>query len=383
MNRALCLLCLSALAFAAEPEYAGLRRVGAPPGAKRVQTLRITEPGVYENILVDGEWIDQDLVRILADNVVLRNCTVRNGLKDAIEVYARNVVIENCHIHHVLRGTFSDQMDAHGITGRPHNLIIRNTEISHVSGDALQFDPGRALEPYPWDEVLVENSFLWTGPLAADAAGFHKGERPGENAFDSKTNPNQPRAHITIRNTLMKGWGHGQIGNGAALNFKEKIQAVVEKCVFVENDIAFRCRGPETGAWVTARDNTVYQTSRVFRLENRVRNVKISGLAIGEGVGEVLDNSPGPGDGFEETGRRTAPALEAWPYERLRAGQTPITFFALVATILRNASGEVSSFNSPNVSRATHLPFNRGSNGLPPVPWPSRQLQSQPNISLF
>ncbi len=306
---------------AAAAEYAGLTgRVGADSEARRVTTLRITEPGVYENILVDGEWIEQDLVRILADNVVLRNCTIRNGQRDGIEVYARNVRIEDCHIHHLLNQTFADQKDSHGITGRPLNLVVRNTEISHVSGDAIQFDPGRKKDPYPWDNVLVENCFLWTGPLDADYAGFKEGERPGENAFDSKVHPEAPRATITIRNTLLKGWGHGQIGNGAALNLKEQIQAVVEKCVFVENDIAFRCRGTLGSAWVTAPDNTVYQTSRVFRLEANVRNVKISGLALGEGIGQVFDNAPGPGEGFEDEGRRTAPPLAAWPYTRLLVG---------------------------------------------------------------
>jgi hypothetical protein len=93
-------------------EYAGLTgRVGAPANAKRVKTLRITEPGVYENILVDGEWIQQDLVRILADDVVLRNVTVRYGQRDGIEVYARKVRIENCHIHHLLNQTFKEQKD--------------------------------------------------------------------------------------------------------------------------------------------------------------------------------------------------------------------------------------------------------------------------------
>ncbi|MBI3278759.1 MAG: right-handed parallel beta-helix repeat-containing protein [Acidobacteria bacterium] len=128
-----------------------------------MQTLRVTEPGLYGNILIDGEWIDQDLVRILADGVTLRNCTLRNRLRDAVEVYARNVRIENCHIHHVLNSTFNQQKDAHGITGRPLNLVIRDTEISHVSGDAIQFDPSRKSEPYPWDNIIVENSFLWTG----------------------------------------------------------------------------------------------------------------------------------------------------------------------------------------------------------------------------
>jgi hypothetical protein len=90
-------------------EYAGLTGpVGADTRARRVKTLRITEPGVYENILVDGEWAQEDLVRILADNVVLRNCTIRHGRRDGIEVYARNVRIENCHIHHLLNQTFQD-----------------------------------------------------------------------------------------------------------------------------------------------------------------------------------------------------------------------------------------------------------------------------------
>jgi hypothetical protein len=149
-----------------------------------------------------------------------------------------------------------------------------------VSGDAIQFDPGRKKEPYPWDQVLVESCFLWTGPLDADYAGFRKGERPGENAFDSKVDPDAPRATIAIRHTLMKGWGHGQIGNGAALNLKERIQAIIEKCVFVENDIAFRCRGALGSAWVTARDNTVYRTTRVFRPEHNVENVVTAQVGI-------------------------------------------------------------------------------------------------------
>lgn len=112
-------------------------------------------------------------------------------------------------------------------------------------------------------------------------------------------------------------WGHGQIGNGAALNLKEQIQAIVEKCVFVENDIAFRCRGTLGSAWVTARYNTVYETARVFRLEHNVKNVKISGLALGDSIGQVFENAPGPGEGLEDKGRRTAPSLHAWPYTRL------------------------------------------------------------------
>ena len=300
--------------------------IGARADARKVRTLRIDQPGVYENILIDGEWISEDLVRITADNVVLRNCTIRHGRRDALEIYGRNVRVENCHIHHVLAGTFRAEhnFDAHGITGRPLNLTVRNTEISHVSGDALQFDPGRKAEPYAWDNVLVEHCFLWTGPLDADYADYKRGVRPGENAFDSKVAATGPRARITIRNTLMKGWGHGSIGNGAALNLKEKIQAVVERCVLVENDIAFRCRGAGPGresAWVTALNCTVYQTSRVFRLESGVENVRILHLALGPGIEHEFDRAPGPGAGFEVNGARTAPTLPSWPYRSLPVGE--------------------------------------------------------------
>jgi len=321
------LLLVTAPAFAAAAELAGLTGpVGARPDATRLSRLVIDRPGVYENLLIDGEWGEHDLVRITADDVVLRNCTIRHSRRDGVEVYGRNVVIEHCHIHHLLNGTYRAEknLDAHGITGRPLNLIVRNTEISHVSGDALQFDPGRKAEPWAWDNVLVEHCFLWTGPLDRDCAGYRRGERPGENAFDSKVAPDGPRARITIRNTLMQGWGHGAIGNGAALNLKEKVQAVVDNCVLVENDIAFRCRGAggeRASAWVTARNCTVYRTSRVFRLEAGVENVKIFHLAVGEGVERDFDRAPGPGAGFEVAGSRIAPPLAPWPYTALAVGE--------------------------------------------------------------
>jgi hypothetical protein len=323
----LCAAELFAATSSPASETAGLLGpVGARPDARKVRTLRIDQPGLYENILIDGEWVSEDLVRITADNVVLRNCTIRHGRRDALEIYGRNVRVENCHIHHVLAGTFRAEhnFDAHGITGRPLNLTIRNTEISHVSGDAVQFDPGRKAEPYAWDNVLIEHCFLWTGPLDADYADYRRGERPGENAFDSKVAKDGPRARITIRNTLMKGWGHGSIGNGAALNLKEKIQALVERCVFVENDIAFRCRGAGPGresAWVTAVNCTVYQTSRVFRLESGVENVRILHLALGPGIEHEFDRAPGPGAGFEVDAARTAPPLQSWPYRSLPVGE--------------------------------------------------------------
>ena len=87
---------------ATAPAIGARGQVGCGPDPRRVQRLLITEPGVYENILVDGEWGDGTLVKITADGVTLRNCEVRNGRHNAVTVYAKDVVIESCKIHHAL-----------------------------------------------------------------------------------------------------------------------------------------------------------------------------------------------------------------------------------------------------------------------------------------
>ena len=76
---------------AATPAIGARGHVGCGPDPRRVRRLSITEPGVYENILVDGEWTDGTLVKITADGVTLRNCEVRNGTHNAVAVYAKDV----------------------------------------------------------------------------------------------------------------------------------------------------------------------------------------------------------------------------------------------------------------------------------------------------
>jgi hypothetical protein len=262
--------------------------VGCGPNPKRVRQLRIDKPGVYENYLVDGEWTGSTLVKINADGVTLRNCEIRNGRHNALTVYAKNVVIESCRIHHVLKGTFEDQQDAHGITGRPTNLVIRNCDIGLTSGDSIQFDPGRG----EWDNVRIEHCNLWTGPLPADAAGFKKGQRPGENALDTKQQTSNPRSRLTIRACLLYGWNQpGQIGNMAALNLKDHVQATVEDCLFRDNENCFRIRGgrgERGGAQVTIENCAVYDSFVGLRIESRPENLKINRLGIGQGIQRKL-----------------------------------------------------------------------------------------------
>ncbi len=285
--------------------------VGCNESPQRVQRLQITKPGVYENYLVDSNWAGGNRVKITADNVTLRNCEIRNATGNGVGVFGKNVTIENCYIHHLLHSTYDQQHDAHGITGRWSNVTIRNCEICYVSGDCVQFDPDRRFA----GEALIENCTLWTGPLPADAAGFQQGERPGENAFDSKTPPDGPRCRLTIRNCVMYGWNQpGQIGNMAALNLKEHLQATIENCLFRDNEICFRLRGPTSrgGALVTISDCALFDSQVGIRMESNIRDLKIRNLAFGAGVERKYRRSGrGTFPGYDNEGETTADSFEA------------------------------------------------------------------------
>lgn len=305
----------TSLSFANESGSGGIGvqgPVGCGPNPRRVKRLVIDRPGVYENYLVDGEWGDSTLVKITADGVVLRNCEIRRGKHNAVSVYAKQVVIESCKIHHVLAGTFKDQRDAHGITGRPTDLVIRNCDIGLISGDCIQFDPGRG----EWDDVRIENCTLWTGPLANDAAGFRRGERPGENAVDTKQRTSNPRSRLTIRNCLLYGWNQpAQIDNMAALNLKNHVQVTVENCLFRDNEICFRVRGGQGeygGARVAIDRCAVFDSDVAIRAEDQAENLRIRRLGIGPGVRRPLRIvGGGPGAGFENEGTFRPPPFDA------------------------------------------------------------------------
>jgi hypothetical protein len=287
--------------------------VGCRENPKVVDRLEISQPGVYENYLVDSHWAGGNRVKITADRVTLRHCEIRNATGNGIGVFGNDVVIENCRIHHLLASTFRQQADAHGITGRWSNVVIRNCEIFHVSGDCIQFDPDRG----SIGSVLIEACTLWTGPLPEDAAGFKKGERPGENAFDSKTPPQGPRCEVTIRNCYLYGWNQpGQIDTLAALNLKENVHARVEHCLFRDNEVCLRLRGPgpRGGALVEVDDCVIDDSVIGVRMEDGIRNLKIHRLGFGPGVQRKYQMAGGGvGPGYQNTGEYPAPPARRFP----------------------------------------------------------------------
>jgi len=291
-------------------------RVGAPQGSPVLSRLHIDRPGTYENMIIDGNWRSGNLVKISANDVVLRNCEIRHSSGNGIGIFGTRIVIENCRIHHLLAGSFDNQQDAHGIAGRWGEVTIRNCEISHPSGDCIQFDPDRVSE----GSLVVERCTLWTGPLETDMAGFKAGQRPGENAIDTKTRPRGERCRLVVRDCYFYGWNQpAQISNAAALNLKENVDAQIERCLFQDNEIAVRARGPgpRGGARVTLVDCAIFDTKTAIRAEDGIEVLKLLRVGFGGRIERRFHFVGGePGPGFQSTGEYHASS----PADYLRGG---------------------------------------------------------------
>jgi hypothetical protein len=212
------------------------------------RVLTVNHPYVsIEGLVFDGQYGLNDTVRVSAGGSFLRltNCEVRRSSYDLIDMAApEGVVIENCLIHRALNAA-GGRTDAHGIVaGAVRDLVIRDTEIHTFSGDGLQVDPGRASPG--WTRVTLERARIWLAPLPAAENGFAAGTVPGENAVDTKASAAFPRASILLRDVTAYGFRNGLIGNMAAFNLKEQIDATVERVVVYDSEIAFRLRGGST-----------------------------------------------------------------------------------------------------------------------------------------
>jgi hypothetical protein len=252
------------------------------------RVLSVSHPYVtFEALVFDGQYGLDDAVKVGSGGsyLILRNVEVRRSTKDLVDMSApQGVLVEDSLIHHALNAA-NGRTDAHGIVaGAVQDLVIRNTEIHTFSGDAFQVDPGRTLPG--WNRVTIEGCRLWLAPLPAAENGFAAGVVPGENAVDTKTNASAPRASITIRDTIAYGFRNGLIGNMAAFNLKENIDATVDRVTVYDSEIAFRTRGPgpNGGAWVTTTNTAIYNVTKAFRYEDNIEKLQIWNSTLGRAV---------------------------------------------------------------------------------------------------
>jgi hypothetical protein len=241
-----------------------------------------------ESLVLDGQYGTNDLVRVesAGRGFTLRDSEVRRTSRDAIDMGAPpDVLIEDSLIHHALNAA-GGRTDAHGIVaGAVRRLTIRNTEIHTFSGDGVQIDPGRAAPG--WSDVLIEGCRIWLAPLPSAENGFPAGTVPGENALDTKASASLPRARITVRDTEAFGFRNGLIGNMAAFNIKEHVDAVLDRITVHDSEIAFRLRGrgvATTGAEVLVQNAVVYDSDVAFRYEDDILNLRIWNSTVGGGV---------------------------------------------------------------------------------------------------
>ncbi len=246
------------------------------------RALDVSHDGItVKDIELDGGFGSSDAVRTSnADRMILRGLTVKNagsssataGGGDGIDVEGgTDILIADCEIFDCLAGDLANQRDSHGIVaGAFRRLTIRGCRIYRCSGDAIQADPDRD----PWDELVIEDCDLSTGPLPAARGAWLAGQVPGENAFDSKASAASPLAQsFVIRDTRCHGFSSGWIGNQAALNIKDAVQGVVERCVVFDNVIAFRLRGPASP--VTVRNCVVTDNQIGVRYEDGITDLTL------------------------------------------------------------------------------------------------------------
>ncbi len=252
-----------------------------------------------QNIIFDGEWREADIIKIRteADNAVLKGLEIKNSRRDGIDMTSpKNVVVDGCKIHDTIWFKDGERDDAHGIvTEGVQNLTIKNTEIYYVSGDALQF------QYEGWNNILVENCKLWNAPLPSEKAGAPKGKYIGENAVDTKFQPEDGRGKLTLRNITAYGWRSDYISNAAAFNIKHNVEVEIDRVTTYDNEIAFRLRGPGSkgGAHVTLKNAVIYNSDKAVRYEDDIENLKIYNNTFGAYLGKAFESAGGHGDGFE------------------------------------------------------------------------------------
>ena len=252
----------------------------------------------FSNLIFDGEKTAVRPLRVQnCDHVIYDGVTCRNALRNGLEITnVPNITVRNYTANKLLRGTFTTDgaqvEDAHGISVSDGvNLTISGTsDISQVSGDALQVDPDRLAI---CTVNVTEGPHTWyTAPLTEDFnAGWLTGNTPGENAIDTKVATGQ-RMTLNVENLTCYGWQNG-IPNMAALNIKEGVDAVFNRCTFYNNEIALRFRGPDPD--ITIKNSLLYDNNRALRVEDGLANLKVYHNTFGDGNTTVVEEA---GAGF-------------------------------------------------------------------------------------
>ncbi len=250
----------------------------------------------FEGLVFDATYGGGDGLEGGAANVEFIDVEVMHTTGDCIDLRdSSDVLIDGCEIHHCIAEFDPDNnADSHGVTGDSViGLTIRDSEISMLTGDAVQLSPGRD----PWDRLLVEDSVMWSGPLDEAVNGWQQGQPIGENAFDSKVgeslNGAGSRPTATFVNVVAYGW-RGAISNQAAFNTKEEVDFVLDGATIYDSEIAGRLRGPASVRW---QNVVIHDVDIAFRFEDELPEPEVYNTTFGTGIGTPMTDAGGEPNG--------------------------------------------------------------------------------------
>ena len=113
---------------------------------------------------------------------------------------------------------------------------------------------------------------------------------------------------------ILYGWNQpSPISNNAALNLKENVDAEITGCVFDDNEIALRVRGPgeRGGAHVIISDCAIFRAKVAIRAEDKLEILQMNRIAYGSGVAQRIQFVNGkPGAGYKNENEQAAVPLE-------------------------------------------------------------------------
>ena len=242
-------------------------RVDSPDVTLKGLTLK----GQFQPLVKAVEAADRDEEENVAHRLLIDDCEVFHFSHHAIDIDSDDSIVRDCSIYENLFGSNDERHDAHGVvTTNAQRLLIEGCEIYSCSGDCIQGERGI------WSDLRIERCHLYDQPLAEPLGGFDQGTFVSENAFDSKRIWGG-RNRVALVDCNIHGFRSKLIRNTAALNLKEGIDVVVDRCEVYDSEIAFRLRGHSKGMkmWPVVMNCVVRGNDFAFRLEDRLQKFRL------------------------------------------------------------------------------------------------------------
>ncbi|HYO65675.1 MAG TPA: right-handed parallel beta-helix repeat-containing protein [Archangium sp.] len=276
-----------------------------PKDRLRGAVLRVQGRWNLENLLIDvgGASMFAVLFDATASQSVLSGSELKSGTSGAgvcVEG-ARDITVQNNHIHHFIKS--GD--DSHGVAvvGPARNIVIRDNDIHHNSGDSVQCQPGSG----PADGVLVEGNTM---------------HDEGENGVDIKQ-----CLRVTVRDNVISGFPNTVIRPaGSSAGEAVVIHASARDILIQGNAISRAGRGVSvldgsTPAENIAVEGNLFQDIRNIPAGNG-QGIRIEGARNVRVVGNTVEGTASYGLMLAADGRNVT-GIEV-SHNVLRGGSQPL-----------------------------------------------------------